>query len=76
MTPAMAPDVEAHQHRLRSPIAAIVGLAEASLLRKDLDQDLVAHLRAIRELALDALGEAQRSESARHADGRAEGAQG
>jgi signal transduction histidine kinase len=61
----VAPEIEAHQHRLRSPIAAIVGLAEASLQRDDLDQDLVAHLRAIRELALDALGEAQRSAASR-----------
>jgi signal transduction histidine kinase len=48
-------DVEGHQHRLRSPIAAIVGIAEATLQRDDLDADLVARLRAIRELALDAL---------------------
>jgi signal transduction histidine kinase len=53
-------DVEGHQqHRLRSPIAAIVGIAEATLQRKDLDADLVARLRAIRELALDALGAAE-----------------
>jgi signal transduction histidine kinase len=49
-------DVETHQHRLRSPIAAIVGITEATLQRNDLDADLIAHLRAIRELALDALG--------------------
>jgi hypothetical protein len=50
-------DVEGHhQHRVRSPIAAIVGLTEATLQRDDLDADLVARLRAIRELALDALG--------------------
>jgi len=53
-------DVDAHhQHRLRSPIAAIVGIAEATLQRDDLDADLVARMRAIRELALDALGAAE-----------------
>ena len=52
-------DVEANQHQLRSPIAAIVGIAEATLQREDLDEDLIAHLRAIRELALDALGAAE-----------------
>jgi signal transduction histidine kinase len=48
-------DVEAHQHGLRSPIAAIAGLASAALQRRDLDGDLVTQLEAIRELAEDAL---------------------
>jgi signal transduction histidine kinase len=48
-------DVEAHQHGLRTPIAAIAGLAEAALQREDLNDDLTAQLRAIRELASDAL---------------------
>lgn len=48
-------DVEAHQHGLRTPIAAIAGLADAALQRGDLDEDLVKQLRAIRQLADDAL---------------------
>jgi signal transduction histidine kinase len=48
-------DVEAHRHRYRSPIAAIVGLAEAALLRDDLDPALAKQLEAIRSLALQAL---------------------
>jgi hypothetical protein len=32
-------DIEAHRHRYRSPIAAIVGLAESALLREDLDAE-------------------------------------
>jgi signal transduction histidine kinase len=48
-------DFEAHRHRYRSPLAAIIGLSEAALLRKDLDTDLVKQLRAIRALAQDAL---------------------
>jgi len=48
-------DVEAHRHRYRSPIAAIIGLAESALRREDLDADLVKQLRAIRALAQEAL---------------------
>jgi len=48
-------EVEAHQHGLRTPIAAIAGLADAALERDDLDQDLIKQLRAIRQLATDAL---------------------
>lgn len=60
-------DIEAHRHRYRSPIAAIVGLAEAALLRDDLDADLRKHLRAIQALAQQALqaDEQERSEHAR-----------
>jgi signal transduction histidine kinase len=49
------PDVEAHRHRYRSPIAAIIGLSESALLRQDLDPDLVKQLEAIRALAQEAL---------------------
>jgi signal transduction histidine kinase len=49
------PDVEAHRHRYRSPLAAIIGLSESALLRHDLDADLVKQLRAIRALAQEAL---------------------
>ena len=48
-------DVEAHQHGLRSPIAAIAGLASAALERPDLDDDLATQLQAIKALADDAL---------------------
>jgi hypothetical protein len=48
-------DIEAHRHIFRSPIAAIIGIADAALLRDDLDADLIKHLRAIRTLAQQAL---------------------
>lgn len=48
-------EVEAHQHGLRSPIAAIAGLAAAALQRSDLDDDLLTQLQAIKNLADDAL---------------------
>jgi hypothetical protein len=48
-------EVEAHQHGLRSPIAAIAGLAGAALQRHDLDDHLVTQLQAIKNLADDAL---------------------
>jgi signal transduction histidine kinase len=58
VTPSFATyvsDVDAHRHRYRSPIAAIVGLAEAALQRDDLDAALTKQLRAIRGLAQEAL---------------------
>jgi signal transduction histidine kinase len=58
-------DVDAHRHRYRSPIAAIVGLAEAALLRNDLDEDLAKQLRAIRGLAQEALVADERREERR-----------
>ncbi len=48
-------DIEAHRHRYRSPVAAIVGLAESALLREDLDAELLKQLQAIRALAQEAL---------------------
>ena len=48
-------EVEAHRHGLRSPIAAIAGLAGAALQRSDLDDDLAKQLQAIKNLAEDAL---------------------
>lgn len=56
-------DVEAHQHGLRSPIAAIAGLAAATLQRSDLDPDVATQLRAIQGLAEDALRALQAPES-------------
>jgi signal transduction histidine kinase len=48
-------EIEAHRHRYRSPVAAIAGLAEAALLRHDLDASLRKQLEAIHALALEAL---------------------
>ena len=48
-------EVESHLHRYRSPLSAIIGLADAALARGDLDASLVKQLRAIRALAQDAL---------------------
>lgn len=56
------PEPEAHQYRLGSPLASIAGIAEATLERNDLDEDLVTRLRAIRDLALDALAKAERDD--------------
>jgi hypothetical protein len=55
------PDTEAHQYRLGSPLASIAGIAEATLQRNDLDDEVVTRLRAIRDLALDALANAEKS---------------
>jgi hypothetical protein len=62
------PDFEAHRHRYQSPLAAIVGLSEAALLRTDLDPDLVKLLRAIRALAQDALEADEESAACRRAE--------
>jgi hypothetical protein len=59
------PETEAHQYRLGSPLASIAGIAEATLQRNDLDDEVVTRLRAIRDLALDALA---RAESPRQTD--------
>lgn len=56
-------EVEAHLYRLGSPLAAIAGIAESTLERNDLDQEVVTRLRAIRDLALDALGTAERRDA-------------
>ena len=59
------PETEAHQYRLGSPLASIAGIAEATLKRDDLDEDLATRLRAIRDLALDALAKAERDSESR-----------
>ena len=65
-------DVDAHRHRYRSPIAAIVGLAEAALQRNDLPGDLATQLRAIRGLAQEALdADERRAERRRRSTGAA-----
>jgi hypothetical protein len=49
-------DTEAHSsYPLGSPLASIVGIADSMLERNDLDEDVATRLRAIRDLALDAL---------------------
>jgi hypothetical protein len=53
-------ETEAHQYRLGSPLASIAGIAEATLQRNDLDDEVATRLRAIRDLALDALERAER----------------
>jgi signal transduction histidine kinase len=65
-------DVDAHRHRYRSPLAAIVGLAEAALLRNDLPGDLATQLRAISGLAQEALAaDERRAERRRRSTGPA-----
>jgi hypothetical protein len=58
------PEAEAHQYRLGSPLASIAGIAEATLERNNLDDDVATRLRAIRDLALDALAKAEQGEAA------------
>lgn len=58
-------EVDAHRHRYRSPIAAIVGLAEAALQRDDLDERLATQLRAIHDLAKEALAADESREARR-----------
>lgn len=61
ITVGAMPDAEAHQYRLGSPLASIAGIAEATLEREGLDDEVATRLRAIRDLALDALARAERS---------------
>jgi hypothetical protein len=58
----MPNDAEAHQYRLGSPLASIIGLADATLERDDLDEDVLTRVRAIRDIAFDALRKAERGE--------------
>lgn len=59
----MARDVEAHEYRLGSSAASIVGMTQQLLDRDDLDADVVTHLRAIRDLALELVREAEQDTS-------------
>jgi hypothetical protein len=59
---AMPDDTEAHEYRLGSPLASIIGLADAALEREDLDDDVATRLRAIRDIAFDALRKAERGD--------------
>lgn len=58
----MPDDTEAHQYRLGSPLAAIIGIADATLERDDLGEDVAMRLRAIRDIAFDALRKAERGD--------------
>jgi len=58
----MPDDTEAHEYRLGSPLASIIGLADATLEREDLDDDVATRLRAIRDIAFDALHKAERGD--------------
>jgi hypothetical protein len=51
----MGEEVEPHAYRVGSPMASIVGIAERTLQRPDLDEEARVNLRAIRDLALAAL---------------------
>jgi hypothetical protein len=57
----MGDEVEPHAYRLGSPLASVVGIAELTLQRTDLSEDVRASLRAIRDLALDALEAEERA---------------
>jgi hypothetical protein len=51
----MSEDGEPHGYRLGSPLASIVGIAERTLQRADLDEEVRVDVQAIRELAFGAL---------------------
>ena len=54
-------DVDAHEYRLGTPAASIVGMTQRLLEREDLPEEVVTHLRAIRELALEIVREAEKA---------------
>jgi len=58
----MSDETEAHEYRLGSPLASIIGLADATLEREGLDEDVATRVRAIRDIAFDALREAERGD--------------
>ena len=58
---AMSDDTEAQDH-LGSPLASIIGLADATLEQDDLDEDVATRVRAIRDIAFDALRKAERGD--------------
>jgi hypothetical protein len=53
----------AHQYHLGSPLASIIGFADATLERDDLDEDVATRVRAIRDIAFDALRKAERGDT-------------
>jgi hypothetical protein len=58
----MPDDTEAHRYRLGSPLAAIIGIADGTLERNDLDEEVAMRVRAIRDIAFDALRKAERGD--------------
>lgn len=60
ITYVMGEEVESHGYRLGSPLASVVGMAERVLERTDLSEAVRADIRAIRDLALEALEEEER----------------
>lgn len=52
-------EVEAHAYRVGSGAASIVGIAEGLLQRDTLDEDAMTRVRAIRDLALELVREAE-----------------
>jgi hypothetical protein len=54
-------DVDAHEYRLGTPAASIVGMTQRLLERDDLPDEVVTHLRAIRELALEMVRDAEKA---------------
>ncbi len=58
----MSDDTEANEYHLGSPLASIIGLADATLERDDLDEDVATRVRAIRDIAFDALRKAERGD--------------
>jgi hypothetical protein len=53
-------EVEPHEYPLGSPLASIVGIADMLLRKENLDPDVVTHVTAMRDLALDMLRDAER----------------
>jgi hypothetical protein len=59
----MDEEVKAHAYRLGSRLASIAGIAERTLQRVDLDEEVRVNVGAIRELALEALDAEERRDS-------------
>lgn len=62
----MADDVEAHEYRLGSPAASIVGMSQQLLQRNDLSEEIKTRVRAIRDLALEIVQDDEPPESDEH----------
>jgi hypothetical protein len=53
-------DVEAHEYWLGSNVAAIFAISDGVLRRPDVDEEIRAHVRAIRNLAAELLEQERR----------------
>jgi hypothetical protein len=58
----MPDDTETHEYHLGSPLASIIGLADAMLERDDLDEEVATRVHAIRDIAFDELRKAERGD--------------